>query len=117
LDFGLWTLDFGLWTLDFGLWTTERQHRRMQLRQYVVVQHAAGAPVEHLALDHAPPLQQHQALGHLHAGLRVNQPFATGAGDLDLILREQAPSRFSPSNSAPISPRSPHRGTAHIAPP
>ena len=101
------------------------EHRRVQLRQHIVVQHAAGAPVDHLAFGQALALERHQAARHLGAGLRVDQALAGGAGDLDLLLGVQpavaliaqqqhadqpalAPQRHRPDRAAVVFARQRH---------
>ena len=70
-----------------GLAGRKRQHGRMDQRQHLVVQYAAGALVKDLGGRHALALELHQPLGERNAGGGVNQPLAGRARDLNLFLR------------------------------
>ena len=70
--------------------SAEGDHGRLDGGQDVVVQDAAGALVDDLALGQSFTLQIHQPPGHLGAGLGVDEAFAADAGDLDLFLGVEA---------------------------
>src|SRR5438132_12441190 len=89
----------------------------MQAWEDVVMEDAAGAAVKDLAVGEALALEEHEALGHLGAGLGVYQPLPAGACYLDLLLRVQAPIALLPQQQHPYQPslapqrHRPHRPT------